>query len=99
MSGDKQEAGALALPERCGVSAAQEIAEAGRGLEPGGRLDIDAGQVSRMSCATAVALVSAARSATASGGALVIRAPTAAFTDAFADLGLFEALMNMEFAE
>ena len=25
--------------------------------------------------------------------------PTGAFTDAFADLGLFESLMNMEFAE
>jgi len=99
MSGDKQEAGALARPERCGVSVAQEIAEAGRGLEPGCRFDIDASQVLRMSCTAAVALVSVARSATASGGALVIRAPTAAFTDAFADLGLFEALTNMEFAE
>jgi anti-anti-sigma regulatory factor len=52
-----------------------------------------------MSCATAVALISLARTAAEAGGAVIIRAPTGAFTDAFADLGLFEPLMNMQFAE
>jgi anti-anti-sigma regulatory factor len=55
--------------------------------------------MAHMSCATAVTLISLAQTAAGSGGAVIIRAPTGAFTDAFADLGLFEALMNMQFAE
>ena len=42
---------------------------------------------------------SLAQAAAQTGGAVIIGAPTNAFTDAFADLGLFESLMNMEFAE
>jgi anti-anti-sigma regulatory factor len=87
------------LPERCGASAAHELVDAGRALAPGGRLRVDAGAVARMSCATAVALIGVARSAAQAGGAVIVRSPSAAFTDAFADLGLFESLMNMEFAE
>ncbi len=87
------------LPERCGAAAAHDLAAAGRALDPGAGMRIDAGAVARMSCATAVTLISLARTAAGSGGAVIIRAPTSAFTDAFADLGLFEALMNMEFAE
>ena len=87
------------LPERCGASAAHDLVAAGRALAPGVRLRIDAGAVARMSCATAVALISLAQTATQTGGALIVRSPTDAFTDAFADLGLFESLMNMEFAE
>ncbi len=87
------------LPERCGASAAHELVAAGRALDPGARMRIDAGAVARMSCATVVALISLARAATQTGGAVIVCAPTNAFTDAFADLGLFESLMNMEFAE
>ncbi len=87
------------LPERCGASAAHDLVAAGRALDPGARMRIDAGAVARMSCATVVALISLARAAAGTGGAVIIRAPTDAFTDAFADLGLFESLMNMEFAE
>jgi len=87
------------LPERCGAAAAHDLAAAGRALAPGARLRIDASAVARMSCATAVTLISLARTAAGTGGAVIIRAPTGAFTDAFADLGLFEALMNMQFAE
>jgi len=99
MSDENRAACAIALPERCGVPAAQAVIEAGLGLEPGARLEVDATEVARMCCASIVALVSAARTAADAGGALVIRTPTAAFTDAFSDLGLFEALMNMEFSE
>ncbi len=87
------------LPERCGAAAAHDLAAAGRALDPGARMRIDAGAVGRMSCAVIVALVSLAEAAAETGGAVIIRAPTGAFTDAFADLGLFEALMNMQFAE
>ncbi|MGR3717745.1 MAG: STAS domain-containing protein [Thermohalobaculum sp.] len=87
------------LPERCGASAAHDLVAAGRALDPGARMRIDAGAVARMSCATVVALISLARAATQTGGAVIVCAPTNAFTDAFADLGLFESLMNMEFAE
>ena len=87
------------LPERCGASAAHDLVAAGRALDPGARMRIDAGAVARMSCTTIVALVSLAQAVTETGGAVIIRAPTGAFTDAFADLGLFESLMNMEFAE
>ena len=87
------------LPERCGASAAHDLVAAGRALVPGERLRIDAGAVARMSCATIVALISLAQTAKQTGGAVIVRTPTGAFTDAFADLGLFESLMNMEFAE
>lgn len=87
------------LPERCGASTAHDLVAAGRSLEPGARMRIDAGAVERMSCATIVALISLAQNATKAGGAVMIGAPTNAFTDAFADLGLYESLMNMEFAE
>ncbi|MCH8169501.1 MAG: STAS domain-containing protein [Proteobacteria bacterium] len=87
------------LPERCGASAAHDLVAAGRALAPGARMRIDAGAVARMSCATAVTLISLARSVAGTGGEVVIRTPTGAFTDAFADLGLFEALMHMQFAE
>ena len=89
----------FALPERCGPSDAHELVAAGRALEPGASMRIEAGEVERMSCALAVALVSVAQAAADTGGAVIIRAPTNAFTDAFADLGLFESLMKMEFAE
>ncbi len=87
------------LPERCGASAAHDLAAAGRALEPGARMRIDAGAVARMSCATVVALISLAQAVAEAGGAVIIRAPTNAFTDAFTDLDLFQALMSMEFAE
>ena len=87
------------LPERCGASAAHDLAAAGRALDPGASMRIDASAVARMSCATAVALISLARTVAGTGGAVIVRAPTGAFTDAFADLGLFEPLMNMRFAE
>ena len=87
------------LPDRSGVSTAHDLAAAGRSLEAGARLRVDAGAVTRISCATIIALISLTRAAVENGGAVIIRAPTNAFTDAFADLGLFESLMNMEFAE
>ena len=87
------------LPEHCGASAAHDLVAAGLALAPGARLRIDAGAVARISCATIVALISLAQTATQTGGAVIVRTPTDAFTDAFADLGLFESLMNMEFAE
>lgn len=89
----------VALPERCGSSAAETLRTAGLKLKPGGRLEIDAGAVERMSAVTAVAVLSLARTAAEIEAAAVIRRPTRAFTDAFADLGLFEPLMSMEFAE
>ena len=87
------------LPERSGASTAHDLVAAGRALSPGAPMRIDAGAVARMSCTTVVALISLAQAAAGTGGAVIIRAPTNAFTDAFTDLGLFETLMKMEFAE
>ena len=86
------------LPERRGPSAAHNLVAAGRELDPGASLRIEASEVERMSCAIVLALVSVAQAAADTGGAVIIRAPTNAFTDAFADLGMFESLMKMEFA-
>lgn len=91
--------GDLALPDRCGRAVAHQIVAAGAALPPGGRLCIGAAAVQRMSCAAAIALISVAKTIAPEGGKIVIRAPSATFTDAFADLGLFESLMKMEFAE
>jgi len=92
------EAAVFVLPQRCGASATHELVAAGLKLGAGGRMEIDASAVVRMSCAAVVALISLVESTGSAGGGVVIRAPAAAFTDAFADLGLFEALMKMEFA-
>ncbi len=97
--GDAPASTDFTLPERCGASTANDLVAAGRALAPGARLRIDAGAVARMSCATVVAVISLARAAKQTGGAVIVRTPTDAFTDAFADLGMFESLMNMEFAE
>lgn len=89
----------IALPERCGISVAHDLVEAGQAMQPGGRIVIGAEAVDRMSCAAVIALVSLSKTAALTEGSVVIRAPTAAFTDAFSHLGLFESLMSMEFAE
>ena len=96
---DNPAAAELVLPERCGVSTAHDLVAMGRSLVPGGQLCVEAAAVVRMSCATIIALISLAQAATETGGAVIVRAPSNAFTDAFADLGLYESLMNMEFAE
>ena len=90
---------AIPLPARCGSSVAHEIVAASRAMEPAGRIVVTADAVARMSCATVLALVSLARTAAQTGGTVVVKSPTAAFTDAFSDLGLFDSLMSMEFAE
>jgi anti-anti-sigma regulatory factor len=87
------------LPERCGSSCAHDLAAVGLNLAPGTRLRIEAGAVERMSCAAIVVLISLAQTLAKTGGAMVVDAPTNAFTGAFADLGLYESLMNMEFAQ
>jgi anti-anti-sigma regulatory factor len=96
---DDPVAAEFTLPERCGASTAHDLVAMGRSLAPGARLCVEAAAVVRMSCATIVALISLAQTATETGGAVIIRAPNNAFTDAFANLGLYESLMNMEFAE
>jgi anti-anti-sigma regulatory factor len=95
----KPSAYGVTLPERCGLSAAHQIAAAGAALPAGGKLQVYAGSVARMSCASVVALISAAKTLAETGGGIVVHEPNAVFTDAFADLGLFEFLMRMEFAE
>ena len=86
------------LPERCGIAVALDLVAAGRALKPDTRIQVDAGAVARMSCAMVVALISLATAASETDAAIVIRAPTDAFIAAFADLDLFEALMQVEFA-
>lgn len=89
----------ILLPARCGLSMAHDLKTAAMALPEKGRLSLDASEVGRMSAPVVMALVSAAASLAEAGGAVVVRAPTAAFTDAFADLGLFGQLMTLEFTE
>ena len=89
----------ITLPERCSVTTAQELFTAGTALPAGGRLLVDAATVTRMSCATIVALISVTQAIAPTDGKVVIQSPSGAFTDAFSDLGVFESLMKMEFAE
>ena len=89
----------IPLPARCGLSVARDLKAAAQALPENGKLSLDASEVGRMSAPVVMALISAAGSLGEDGGGVVVRAPTPAFTDAFADLGLFGQLMTLEFTE
>lgn len=94
------EAGAaapLVLPARVTQPMAESFLAAAR--EGGALPVIDARGVEHLSTAYALVLVSLARARAAEGRRLAILAPSAAFVDAFADLGLFQDLMKMEFCQ
>ncbi len=59
-------------------------------------LEFDASEVENVSTPYILAVVAAARGRAAAGGAVSVRSPSAAFVDAFSDLGLFSDLMKME---
>lgn len=87
----------LVLPARVTQPMAESFLAS---VRAGGALPvIDARGVEHLSTAYALVLVSLARARAADGRRLAILAPSAAFVDAFADLGLFQDLMKMEFCQ
>lgn len=60
-------------------------------------LIVDAREVESLSTPAVLALVAAARARADGPAPLAVESPSAAFVDAFSDLGLFQDLMKMEF--
>lgn len=60
---------------------------------------IDARGVDELPAAMVVVLTSLARMREETGNKLKVLSPSAAFVDAFSDLGLFQDLMKMEFSQ
>ena len=89
----------IQLPSRCGLSVARDLKAAAEALTATEKLSLDASEVARMSAPVVMALISAAGGLDGESGGVVVRAPTPAFTEAFADLGLFGQLMALEFTE
>lgn len=79
----------LKLPPVLDMLAAEGLREALKeSLVLGGRLEIDAGQVERLSTPCIQVLVAGSRALTDSGNGLVVDQPTDVFLNGFYDLGL-----------
>lgn len=85
------------VPEQAGLEAAQEALSRAAALQVGERLVIDASHVDSIAGATAIVFANIAQSLAAQDAPVKVISPSSAFVDAFADLGLFEDLMKMEF--
>ena len=88
----------IALPEVVGLDATVDIVDRLRAAAPGAAVCLDAAAVEQMSTPFVLTLAAAVAEQGDGGPKLTIRNPTAAFTDAFTDLGLFSELMKLEFA-
>ena len=86
------------IPEKATIDAAQAIlAEAA--IDRSGQLTLDASNVESID-GCVVLTVAAVADAVADGERrLAVTEPSAAFVDAFSDLGLFQDLMKMEFVK
>jgi len=88
----------IVVPERAGIAEAEALHAHLRALPPGAPIRLEASAVQTLSTAFVLTVVSALNSrAEVTPPATVIN-PSAAFVDAFTDLGLFQDLMKMEFA-
>lgn len=65
----------------------------------GARPVLEAGAVEELPAAYVLVLTSLLRAEAERGAKVAVIAPSAAFVDAFADLGLFQDLMKMEFCQ
>lgn len=83
----------LVLPARAGLAEAEACLAR---LREAGAPVLDARGVEEISAALVLVLAAHARHAP-EGGRLAVIAPSPGFVDAFADLGLFQDLMRMEF--
>ena len=88
----------IPLPESFGLDAAQFLASALRAADALAPVRIDASAVAVMSTPGVLTIAAAVRSRAVGAPAITVASPTAAFMDAFSDLGLFGDLMKLEFA-
>lgn len=86
------------LPEKANIDAAQAVlAEAA--VEREGQLTIDASSVESIDGCVVLALAAIADAHAECEKRVAVKEPSAAFVDAFSDLGLFQDLMKMEFVK
>ena len=90
---------AFKLGETPDIGDAEKWLELARKSSKDQELVIDASDVTEMNSALLFAVASSARSFSEAGGKIAILTPSAAFVDAFSDLGLFQDLMKMEFRQ
>ena len=88
----------FALPEQPELETASDLAKAMDAATGGEPFTIDASAVKRMTTPLVTVLAAATKSYADSGRVIRIVAPSAAFSDAFEQLGLFQVLMGLEFA-
>lgn len=88
---------AFALPERLRLEETEALLDHLRAAPAEAPLALDARAVSALSTPAVLALAAAARARAEAGVPLAVENPSAAFVDAFSDLGLFQDLMKMEF--
>ena len=86
------------IPEKASVDAAQAIlAEAA--VDRSGQLTLDASNVETIDGCVILTVAALADSVAEGEQRLAVKEPSAAFVDAFSDLGLFQDLMKMEFVK
>lgn len=86
----------LQLDPRMRLEETEALLERLRALPAAAELALDAGAVESLSTPCVLVIAAAARQRAETGRPVVLRSPTAAFVDAFSDLGLFGDLMKME---
>lgn len=86
------------LPGKATMDAAETLVSVLRAIPPDMPLMIDASEVETVSTPFVFALISAMNARAGLKPPAVVSNPSAAFVDAFTDLGLFQDLMKMEFA-
>lgn len=89
----------FALPASAALEHADALVAAARELPADGVLLVDTSGVETVEGAVVLTLATLAERLPETGGSLAVMKPTAAFVDAFSDLGLFGSLMKMEFRQ
>jgi hypothetical protein len=89
----------IVLPSRARLPEAEDLTERLRAAIRTKSLVIDARDVEEITTPVVTAIISALRSRADITPPASVLAPTAAFVDAFSDLGLFQDLMKMEFRQ
>jgi hypothetical protein len=88
------------LPARPGLAEAEALLEELRAPDAlAAPIVIDAAAVEELPAACALVLASLVRARPGDAPRVGVIAPSPAFVDAFSDLGLFQDLMKMEFAQ
>lgn len=86
------------LPQKAGLDAAQ-AALAALNVPVDARPTLDASTVESVDGCVVLTIAALAHAAAEAGEKIAVKEPSAAFVDAFSDLGLFQDLMKMEFVK